>query len=67
MPKREDIKKISLIGSGPIVIGQACQGDYSGALAVTAAIEALRRKGYGVKALQDYHAEIRDERSEMRA
>jgi len=30
MPKREDIKNILLIGSGPIVIGQACEFDYSG-------------------------------------
>lgn len=30
MPKREDIKSILLIGSGPIVIGQACEFDYSG-------------------------------------
>ncbi|MHC4883288.1 MAG: carbamoyl phosphate synthase preATP-grasp domain-containing protein, partial [Planctomycetota bacterium] len=31
MPKRKDIKKILIIGSGPIVIGQACEFDYSGA------------------------------------
>ena len=30
MPKRDDLKKIMLIGSGPIVIGQACEFDYSG-------------------------------------
>ena len=33
MPKREDIKKILIIGDGPIVIGQACEFDYSGAQA----------------------------------
>ena len=33
MPKREDIKRILVIGSGPIVIGQACEFDYSGAQA----------------------------------
>ena len=33
MPKREDIKKILIIGAGPIVIGQACEFDYSGAQA----------------------------------
>ena len=33
MPKREDIKSILVIGSGPIVIGQACEFDYSGAQA----------------------------------
>jgi carbamoyl-phosphate synthase large subunit len=36
MPKRTDIKKILIIGSGPIVIGQACEFDYSGAQACKA-------------------------------
>ena len=44
MPKRTDIKKILLIGSGPIVIGQACEFDYSGAQAC----KALREEGYRV-------------------
>ncbi|MBI5212389.1 MAG: carbamoyl-phosphate synthase large subunit, partial [Nitrospirae bacterium] len=44
MPKRKDIKKILLIGSGPIVIGQACEFDYSG----TQACKALREEGYKV-------------------
>lgn len=44
MPKREDIKKILIIGSGPIVIGQACEFDYSGAQAC----KALREEGYYV-------------------
>ncbi len=44
MPKREDIKKILIIGSGPIVIGQACEFDYSG----TQACKALRAEGYEV-------------------
>ncbi|MCI0640478.1 MAG: carbamoyl-phosphate synthase large subunit [Gemmataceae bacterium] len=44
MPKRTDIKKILLIGSGPIVIGQACEFDYSG----TQACKALREEGYAV-------------------
>ncbi|HMO90803.1 MAG TPA: carbamoyl-phosphate synthase large subunit [Pirellulaceae bacterium] len=44
MPKREDIKKILLIGSGPIVIGQACEFDYSG----TQACKALREEGFEV-------------------
>src|SRR5204863_638625 len=44
MPKRSDIKKILLIGSGPIVIGQACEFDYSG----TQACKALREEGYEV-------------------
>ena len=44
MPKRTDIKRILLIGSGPIVIGQACEFDYSG----TQACKALREEGYEV-------------------
>src|SRR6516165_7683177 len=44
MPKRTDIKKILIIGSGPIVIGQACEFDYSGAQAC----KALRADGYEV-------------------
>ena len=44
MPKREDIKTIIIVGSGPIVIGQACEFDYSG----TQACKALRENGYRV-------------------
>jgi len=44
MPKRTDIKKILVIGSGPIVIGQACEFDYSG----TQACRALKQEGYQV-------------------
>jgi carbamoyl-phosphate synthase large subunit len=44
MPKRTDIQKILIIGSGPIVIGQACEFDYSG----TQACKALRQEGYEV-------------------
>jgi carbamoyl-phosphate synthase large subunit len=44
MPKRTDIKKIMIIGSGPIIIGQACEFDYSGAQAC----KALRAEGYEV-------------------
>ena len=44
MPKRTDIRSILLIGSGPIVIGQACEFDYSG----TQACKALREEGYRV-------------------
>jgi carbamoyl-phosphate synthase large subunit len=44
MPKRTDIKKILLIGSGPIIIGQACEFDYSG----TQACKALREEGYKI-------------------
>ena len=42
MPRREDIHKIMIIGSGPIIIGQACEFDYSG----TQACKALRSLGY---------------------
>ncbi len=44
MPKREDIKKVLIIGSGPIIIGQACEFDYSG----TQACKALRKLGYQI-------------------
>ncbi|MBI5328636.1 MAG: carbamoyl-phosphate synthase large subunit [Deltaproteobacteria bacterium] len=44
MPKRNDIKKILIIGAGPIVIGQACEFDYSG----TQACKALKEEGYKV-------------------
>lgn len=44
MPKRTDIKKVLIIGSGPIVIGQACEFDYSG----TQACKALRKLGYKI-------------------
>src|SRR5512136_1932294 len=44
MPKRTDIRKILLIGSGPIVIGQACEFDYSG----TQACKVLKEEGYEV-------------------
>src|ERR1035438_8053075 len=44
MPKRTDLKKIMIIGSGPIVIGQACEFDYS----CTQACKALRSEGYEV-------------------
>ena len=44
MPKRTDIKKILIIGSGPIIIGQACEFDYSG----TQACKALKKLGYDI-------------------
>ncbi|SPD75526.1 Carbamoyl-phosphate synthase large chain [uncultured Desulfobacterium sp.] len=44
MPRRNDIKKIMIIGSGPIIIGQACEFDYSG----TQACKALRKLGYEI-------------------
>ena len=44
MPRRKDIKKILVIGAGPIIIGQACEFDYSG----TQACKALKDEGYNV-------------------
>ena len=44
MPKRTDISSILVIGAGPIIIGQACEFDYSG----TQAIKALKEEGYRV-------------------
>ena len=44
MPKRTDIKSVLIIGAGPIVIGQACEFDYSGAQAC----KALREEGFRV-------------------
>ncbi len=54
MPKRKDIKKILLIGSGPIIIGQACEFDYSG----TQAIKALKEEGYQVVLINSNPATI---------
>ena len=54
MPKRTDIHKILLIGSGPIVIGQACEFDYSGAQAC----KALREEGYEVTLVNSNPATI---------
>ena len=55
MPKREDIHKILIIGSGPIVIGQACEFDYSG----TQACKALRKLGYEIVLVNSNPATIR--------
>ena len=44
MPKRKDIKKILVVGAGPIIIGQACEFDYSG----TQACKALKDEGFKV-------------------
>jgi len=52
MAKRDDIHKVLIIGSGPIVIGQACEFDYSG-------IAARRDDVPQVRSLQEYHAEMR--------
>ncbi len=54
MPKRKDIEKILIIGSGPIIIGQACEFDYSG----TQACKALKEEGYKVILLNSNPATI---------
>jgi len=54
VPKRTDIKKILLIGSGPIIISQACEFDYSG----TQAVKALREEGYDVVLINSNPATI---------
>ena len=54
MPKRTDIKSIAIIGAGPIVIGQACEFDYSGAQAC----KALREEGYRVVLINSNPATI---------
>ena len=54
MPRREDIHKILLLGSGPIIIGQACEFDYSG----TQACKALREEGYEVVLVNSNPASI---------
>jgi carbamoyl-phosphate synthase large subunit len=54
VPKRQDLQKILLIGSGPIVIGQACEFDYSG----TQACKALKEEGYTVVLVNNNPATI---------
>ncbi|MFU8818799.1 MAG: carbamoyl-phosphate synthase large subunit [Desulfurivibrio sp.] len=54
MPKRTDIKKILIIGSGPIIISQACEFDYSG----TQAVKALKEEGYQVVLINSNPATI---------
>jgi carbamoyl-phosphate synthase large subunit len=54
MPKRTDIHKILIIGAGPIIIGQACEFDYSG----TQACKALKEEGYEVVLINSNPATI---------
>jgi carbamoyl-phosphate synthase large subunit len=54
MPKRTDLKKIMVLGAGPIVVGQGCEFDYSG----TQACKALRREGYQVVLINSNPATI---------
>ena len=54
MPKRKDLKKILVVGAGPIIIGQACEFDYSG----TQACKALKDEGYKVVLINSNPATI---------
>ena len=54
MPKRDDISKVLVIGSGPIIIGQAAEFDYSG----TQACEAIREEGFEVVLINSNPATI---------
>ena len=54
MPRRKDIKKILVIGAGPIIIGQACEFDYSG----TQACKALKDEGFEVVLINSNPATI---------
>ncbi|KAJ8138378.1 hypothetical protein OY671_008408, partial [Metschnikowia pulcherrima] len=54
MPKRTDISSISIIGAGPIIIGQACEFDYSG----TQAVKALKEEGYRIVSVNSNPATI---------
>ena len=57
MPKRADLSSVLLIGSGPIVIGQACEFDYAG----TQAIKALRREGLRAPGLRAFSVQYHPE------
>ena len=59
MPKRTDIKSILIIGAGPIIIGQACEFDYSG----TQACRALREEGYRIILVNSNPATIMTDRN----
>ena len=59
MPKRKDIESILIIGAGPIVIGQACEFDYSG----TQACRALRGEGYRIILVNSNPATIMTDRN----
>ena len=54
MPKRKDLRKILIIGSGPIIIGQACEFDYSG----SQACKALKEEGYEIVLINSNPATI---------
>ncbi|MDP6853806.1 MAG: hypothetical protein QF472_07630, partial [Candidatus Marinimicrobia bacterium] len=59
MPKRTDIESILIIGAGPIIIGQACEFDYSG----TQACRALREEGYRIILVNSNPATIMTDRN----
>ncbi len=62
MPKRTDIKSILILGAGPIVIGQACEFDYSGAQAC----KALREEGYRVILVNSAQCSVHSRKAENR-
>jgi carbamoyl-phosphate synthase large subunit len=63
MPKRTDIESILIIGAGPIIIGQACEFDYSG----TQACRALREEGYRIVLVNSNPATIMTDRNQADA
>ena len=63
MPKRTDIHSVLIIGAGPIIIGQACEFDYSG----TQACKALREEGYRVILVNSNRSEERRVGKECRS
>ena len=58
MPKRNDIKKVMIIGAGPIVIGQGCEFDYSG----VQACKALKNEGFEIVLVNSNPATIMTDR-----
>uniref|UniRef100_UPI00355A47F2 carbamoyl phosphate synthase preATP-grasp domain-containing protein n=1 Tax=Hyphomonas atlantica TaxID=1280948 RepID=UPI00355A47F2 len=63
MPKRTDIRSILVIGAGPIIIGQACEFDYSGVQAV----KALKDEGYRVILVNSNPARSEEHTSELQS
>src|SRR2546430_9081762 len=57
MPRRTDLRRILLLGSGPIVIGQAAEFDYSG----TQAVKALKEEGYTVVRSEEHTSELQSQ------
>ena len=62
MPRRSDIESILVVGAGPIVIGQACEFDYSG----TQALKAIKEEGFRVILINSNPATINDQSNRSR-